>query len=221
MTRIPSKTIFSFLLCASAFGCTQIMNIEDATCDAEVANCPNEKSALGPSALCTEYCDTVMRACPVESGSAVYSGVELCLAVCKYLPPGSPGDKFKNSVECRLEQARAVERTNGEDLSGCPGAGLGGEGTPDAGGAVCNSACENFCDLYMQECTDTDKYRVFASKQECLDDCATVPDLGGYSTQIAEGNTLQCRLWHVTAAADQSWPHCNHAAGLNTCVDEQ
>ncbi|HEX6765335.1 MAG TPA: hypothetical protein VF103_07650 [Polyangiaceae bacterium] len=207
------------VLSATALGCVQIMDIEDATCDPVVAACPNETSALTPSALCEEYCDTVMDACPGDA--SVYSGSELCLDVCKQLPPGSEGDTFTNSVQCRLEQARTVKKQNGTDLSQCPAAGPGGEAKLDDGGPLCGSACEAFCSIYMRVCTDAEQFKVFADEKECLDDCATVPDLGGYSTAISEGNTIQCRLWHVTAAADDPYPHCNHAAGLNTCVDSE
>jgi hypothetical protein len=33
------------------------------------------------------------------------------------------------------------------------------------------------------------------------------------------GNTVQCRLYHVSAAALSAFTHCEHAAGLNLCVD--
>jgi hypothetical protein len=29
---------------------------------------------------------------------------------------------------------------------------------------------------------------------------------------------VQCRLWHVSAAADEPNPHCLHAAGKSYCV---
>jgi hypothetical protein len=218
----PVKLAASVALLAASLAsgaCVQLIDIQDATCDPVVAECPNEASALAPSALCEDYCDTVMEACPGDA--AVYSGRELCITVCKQLPPGNEGDKFTNSVQCRLDQARIVKRQNGADLSQCPAAGPGGEAKVNDGGPLCGSACEAFCSIYLQTCTDPEQFRVFRDEKECLDDCATVPDLGGYSTAISEGNTLQCRLWHITAATDDPYPHCNHAAGLNTCVDEE
>jgi hypothetical protein len=218
MTLTKRSLLVASLAVLLGTGCVQIIDIQDATCDPVVADCPNETSALTPNALCHEYCDTVANACSGEA--SVYSGTELCLAVCEKLPPGKAGDEFKNTAACRLEQARIVERQHGEDLSQCPAAGPGGEALPDDGGPLCGSACEAFCTIYMKTCTDPEQFKVFEDEAECLDDCATVPDLGGYSTAISSGNTLQCRLWHVTAAADSPYPHCNHAAGLNTCVDE-
>jgi hypothetical protein len=41
-----------------------------------------------------------------------------------------------------------------------------------------------------------------------------------YSTAIQDGDSVQCRLYHVTAATLDSRTHCSHAAGVALCVDD-
>ena len=39
-----------------------------------------------------------------------------------------------------------------------------------------------------------------------------------YNTTVQEGNSVQCRLFHVTAATLDPIAHCVHAAGLAPCA---
>ncbi len=196
------------LLALSVVNCSNILGIEDASCDPAVADCQ-----VGVSALCQEYCDTVMANCSGEL--SVYIGPEACLSVCGLLPEGSAGDIGVNTVQCRLGQARSAA-TTGEPAAHCAGAGPGGEGPPDefppGEAALCGTNCEGLCTLMLGACDE------YSSLDACIEECRAVPDLGGYDTSTTRGNSVQCRLWHASAATREAFPHCQHAAGENTCI---
>ncbi|GEM_PF-6489959 len=40
----------------------------------------------------------------------------------------------------------------------------------------------------------------------------SILDLGGFTTASSQGDSRQCRLWHVSAAAVAPSLHCGHAA---------
>jgi hypothetical protein len=62
------------------------------------------------------------------------------------------------------------------------------------------------------------------SYENCLPLCSEVPNLTDedesvtYYTAIQSGDSVQCRLYHVTAATLDSRMHCSHAAGVALCV---
>lgn len=161
--------------------------------------------------LCERYCDTIMSACTGENEQ--YASPMACRAVCGLLAPGSPGAFGENSVECRLARAE-LARATGEPASYCYTAGPGG-------GGVCGTDCEGFCTIMAQMCT------LMGSFDECLPQCEQVPNLAEedpdeavtYGTAIQNGDSVQCRLYHVTAATLDSRTHCSHAAGVALCVD--
>ena len=131
--------------------------------------------------------------------------------MCNRLEPGSPGDFTGNTVECRLARAGLAQRT-GEAADYCYSAGPGGAG-------VCGDDCEGFCAVMAQICP-----AAMGSYGECLPLCEAVPNLEGppdnlrYNTTVQEGNSVQCRLFHVTAATLDPIAHCVHAAGLAPCA---
>lgn len=151
--------------------------------------------------LCAEYCDTVMRNCRGEF--EVYTSREVCERYCAALPPGEPGDETGNSVACRLHHARQIE-TLGEEVTSCPIAGPGGSG-------VCGEDCEGFCMVRRAVCDPE------LDLDDCQRECADLTDTGGYTTRDQEGATVQCRLYHVSAATIAAVPHCAHAAGEPPC----
>lgn len=159
--------------------------------------------------LCDRYCETVATAC--TGPNEQFASLDACLAVCERLEPGSPGDVASNTVECRLARALLAQRT-GEAANYCSSAGPGGAG-------ACGADCEGFCALMAETCP-----AAMGTYEECLPVCATVPDLSGppdnvaYNTSVQDGNSLQCRLFHVTAATLDPIAHCVHAAGLAPCA---
>lgn len=208
--RFFSNALVLATLLAGSVGCSDVLGIHDATCDSHFEGCPGHTTGQQVTSLCQEYCDAVMANCSGDYSQ--YLGSDVCLSVCKVLPEGSPGDQSGNSVQCRLTHAAAVTET-GEPQVDCPAAGPGGAG-------VCGDDCTGFCTIMVEYCTQ------YSNPQECNDVCAGVPKLGGYSATLkddsgaslfASGNSVECRLWHVSSATQLPATHCLHAAGEPPC----
>ncbi|HTV22326.1 MAG TPA: hypothetical protein VMG12_26745 [Polyangiaceae bacterium] len=158
--------------------------------------------------LCERYCDTVAAACTGDNEQ--YASLMACTAVCNLLDAGEPGDLNNNTVECRLARAELAQAT-GEASSYCHTAGPGG-------GGVCGSDCEGFCTLMAAKCSLMGDY------EQCLPLCEDVPNRSDvvetdtYRTAIQSGDSVQCRLYHVSAATLDPIMHCSHAAGVALCV---
>jgi hypothetical protein len=166
-------------------------------------------AAGGPTelpSLCERYCLAVTSNC--RGPFAVYTSYDSCLAVCALLPPGSPGDRGVNSVECRLHAATIAPS---EVPHYCPIAGPGGNGE-------CGTNCEGYCSLMSGVCADW----VPTEPMKCLTDCQKLPDRGDFTSDVSGqdymGNHVQCRLYHVCAAmSDDAEQHCRHADGALPC----
>lgn len=189
------------VVAALALGCEQALGIKDAQLD------PLLGAGGGATPSCDELCDTALEQCTAEH--AVYANLETCLGICEHLPEGEPGDTDGNSVQCRVTQAQNAGATS-EPAVHCPLAAPGGNGG-------CGSNCESYCLLFEQICAEQ-----FGAAYQSLEDCNTrcpaeIQDLGDYNTGMDEGPTLQCRLYHLAAAAVDPTHHCMHAAGQSPC----
>ncbi|MET0790263.1 MAG: hypothetical protein ABW061_01965, partial [Polyangiaceae bacterium] len=171
---------------------------------------------------CEIYCDSVVQNC--KGKYEQYRTFDQCIAVCKRLPAGTPGDENVNSVECRIRQAHFAES---EAFLYCKSAGPLGEGK-------CGSNCVSFCSLMDATCTKSStagnvEPSYFESTQACLSNCAELPEdptgpLEYSSSPTVEpssllGNNIYCRTYHVSAGIDQDAPteHCPHAMGGAPC----
>lgn len=186
-------------------GCGPILGIEGAECDPALAACQTV-DALDARAQssCEMYCNTVMANCTGEH--AVYVGVETCMSVCQLLPPGMEGDTNINSVSCRLKQA-VLAKTTGEPNVQCAGAGPGGTDTKEDD--LCGTSCEGLCTIMARAC--------MTAYSDCFDRCNALPDNGTFNISMNQGNNVQCRLWHASAATQAAVPHCEHANGASPC----
>ncbi len=172
--------------------------------------------------LCERYCDQISAHCTGKYQQ--YRTFDQCVAVCKRLPAGEPGDDDINSVSCRLRQA---EYAASEPFVYCKSAGPLGAGR-------CGSNCLAYCSIMQATCTSEStagnlELSYFASAQECLEACGALPsDEQGpeqySSSSSAEpssfvGNHVYCRTYHVAAALEQNTPdeHCPHAMGGEPC----
>jgi hypothetical protein len=159
------------------------------------------------SQLCLDYCNTVQASC--TGTSAQYASQIACLAVCEQLPPGTAGATTGNSVQCRIGRAQ-LAATTGEPANYCFSAGPGG-------GGVCGTDCEGYCTLMTAKC------RQLGTLSQCEASCSIVPDLSlpptnlRYDASQQSGDSLQCRLFHVSAASVDPVGHCAHAAGETPC----
>jgi hypothetical protein len=151
--------------------------------------------ASAVSALCEDYCTTVMDGC--TDTFAVYPSKEVCLGVCAHLQPGDPATPTGNTVACRAEQAKLAKRS-GESNTYCPAAGPGGAGT-------CGDDCDSYCTLYSELCPDE-------ASSDCQRKCAVLLDDGTFDAKKNhDGDTLQCRLVHTGNATLDPATHCPHA----------
>jgi hypothetical protein len=173
--------------------------------------------------VCETYCDSVIKNC--KGKYEQYRTFDQCIAVCKLLPAGDPGDENVNTVECRIRQARFAES---EAFLYCKSAGPLGAGK-------CGSNCVSYCSLMDPACTKDStagnvELSYFESTQECLSNCAGMPDDPTGPTQYSSsatvepstmiGDNIYCRTYHVTAGIEQDSvsEHCPHAMGGDPCI---
>ncbi|HVW30102.1 MAG TPA: hypothetical protein VHC69_32310 [Polyangiaceae bacterium] len=196
MRRLFRPLVAIAVVTPLAASCASILGIEKA--DLETAS----TSDAGGS-LCDEYCSKALANCSGQF--ELYPTRDFCLAVCAALPEGKRTDTSGNTVGCRLhfaESAAVVEKP-----VNCSAAGPGGNG-------VCGDNCESWCTLESQICPS-----IYASTADCLAACNTFPVLGSYNDTLPTqtGNSFECRLYHVTAAAGiDPVLHCPHTDINNT-----
>jgi hypothetical protein len=158
-----------------------------------------------PADVCVSYCDDVMAACRGEQ--AVYTELESCLAICERLEPGDALEPAGNTLACRALNAKLAQR---EPREYCSAAGPGGADT-------CGSDCEAYCDLTAKICPEN-------TEVDCLQACRGLTDQRDYQVlRDHGGDTLECRLVHLAAAARLPTEHCRHApipASPPWCVSE-
>ncbi|MBK9035648.1 MAG: hypothetical protein IPL61_31080 [Myxococcales bacterium] len=152
---------------------------------------------------CEDYCDLITAHC--SGAVAQYSDRNSCLATCEVMPLGEPATHAGHTVACRTFQAAAAEL---DAAATCPSAGPGGAG-------VCGSDCESFCAMTDEICGDLSPY---ATSAECLSACAGFASLSPFDASDIAGDTIECRLYHLTAASVAPGTHCPHLAVVSsTC----
>lgn len=155
-----------------------------------------------PQEACGQYCDAVLAGC--TGANQLFSGRDECLAACGGFPTsGKEGDSSGNSVYCRLYHAKATA----SDPTHCAHASVSGAG-------ICGALCEVYCDYSLKYCSS-----LYSDRSACLETCANFP-AAGHDHDPATGNSVECRIFHASAAADPS--HCAHASanGAGVCGDD-
>lgn len=199
---VASRAAVLVVSALAAASCHAIAGIED-----------REYTATGQqsSPLCEDYCTTVMETCidkddadpREEQHNSVYPSKDACLAFCQHLEAGDMNERPRPSgdtVACRLASARLAKNSREFTLY-CPEAGPGGAG-------ACGDDCENYCKHFEELCG--------GAPEDCVEKCAVFPNDGSFDAiRDHDGDTLQCRLVHLTnAALDEA--HCGHAAFRST-----
>ena len=195
-------------------GCANVLGIEAATYDSKVGAGGTSNGAGGNAGsgggdsrpLCERYCDTVGANC--TDTNLQYTSRAVCLKACSRLQPGNPDDNAGNTVNCRLHYAESATAA-GEPAGNCSVAGPGGAQLGNAD--VCGSFCDGLCVLALDTCKGAN-FR-FTSLADCSDACKVLPDLGDYNVSFDSGNSVQCRLYHVSAAQIDPVIHCPHVGG--------
>lgn len=157
---------------------------------------PGTTTTGGDNPGCAMYCAAMMSSC--IGVDAQYPGLDSCLGACAGLPPGAPGETSGNSLACRAYHAGMASISPEVH---CVHAGPGGAG-------ACGQNCDGFCAIATAICPAE-----HPSVDGCLADCAGFMDTEPYNTEDAAGDTLACRLYHLTIAATSPGDaevHCGH-----------
>ena len=166
-----------------------------------------------PALSCDTYCDTIDQACTGDfaqyPGGSAEDRKASCMQQCDALPDGVYADADA-SLGCHQYHADAA--LGGPDVH-CGHAGPTGDST-------CGQLCENFCLEAVAVCPD-----VFPNAATCDKVCPAFSDTDPYSVNPAsEGDTLACRAYHLSVAANSdgnAQEHCPHiASDSQTCFDE-
>jgi len=160
-------------------------------------------STEGPTdARCMMYCAQIMTNCTGKN--AQYVSAETCAGVCATFRPGSDGDVSGNSFACRLYHTGAA----GMDANThCVHAG-------PSGGGACGEPCEGFCTIAGAICPTE-----WPDAPTCASECAGFDGSEPYDAGDVSGDTLACRLYHLTVAATDPAVHCAHTVAMSApCV---
>jgi len=159
--------------------------------------------AGGTAPTCSAYCAKIAMNCTAGSGDAgghaQYMDSASCNTYCTTAaawPAGMTGDTSGNTIGCRLYHAGAAAA---DPTTHCPHAG-------PTGGDVCGSWCDNYCQLMAKNCTGANAVYDAAT---CMSKCTTIPTSG--QPNDTTGNTIQCRIYHLGAAATDPVLHCPHS----------
>jgi len=173
--------------------CEQVLDIQDPQLDP-----------------CTDYCETVQANCTGEFEQ--YATFDVCLSTCQALAVGTEGVTDQNDVQCRMGQARAAG--SGEANVHCPQAGPAGD---TCGG----DECASFCDLFFNVCP-TLAGEAHENEGQCRDDCRAFTRVNGglFTSNVLDGDNLECRWYHLESATLDAGTHCPHTAGISKCVGD-
>lgn len=206
MNRLARFSFVALILGSVSSGlgaCQSLAGIEDRRFDGA------DSGDSMPSAACEEYCALAESVC--DGTNRLYASHENCVSICALLPVGDPNEPTGNTVACRSNQLSVAKRVIlGEPQTlpdYCAKAGPGGNGS-------CGSNCESYCLLYKAACQadqpGLDKVQYDADI--CQAKCKGLADTRTFSADANyQGDTLQCRLVHTSAATTKPQDHCVHA----------
>ena len=160
------------------------------------ANPTTAGTTTGDDPACVNYCETIAMNC--NGANAQYAAAESCLGVCATFAPGMDGDVAGNSLACRLYHL-TVAATDAATPTVHAG---------PAGAGACGTNCESFCSIATEICPAE-----HPDIDTCLATCMAFMDTEKYDASDAAGDTLACRLYHLTVAATDAasaTTHCPH-----------
>lgn len=150
---------------------------------------------------CASWCQLGLAICPDQ-----FEGLQDCEAVCESIPDTGDFNLDANyttdTVQCRIIHLMAALD---DPTTHCPHTQLLSTNfcDGDGGGEV---SCDSYCTLAMASCTAEDA--VYESFEQCQAVCAVLPP-GEASDQSQ--NTVGCRSYHASVAAELPGVHCDHA----------
>ena len=184
------------LSCVFLASCQAVAGLKDREYDSADGGTESGPK-LATAAMCKDYCDVLMSTC--QDPQQVYPTKQGCMNVCMRLPAGKGSDPTGNTVACRAKIAHAANIAQEGLEESCPKAGPGGAN-------ACGSDCESYCYLYAKACPKD-------ALDNCEAKCKGLTDKATFDAVTADhdGDTLQCRLVHVSNAFGDPDTHCKHA----------
>jgi len=158
---------------------------------------------------CENYCEIIQKNC--VGANSQFADKATCLGFCATNPDGVFKDIGGNTKDCRIYHAFAGVALN-DVATHCPHAG-------HSGANVCGTWCAVYCDLAISVC-NTPATKLYNDLAACNTACTGFALTGkpGDTT----GNTVQCRIYHLGAAAalNDRPTHCPHANATSSanCV---
>lgn len=227
-------------------GCATLLDIEEASCAEGLPGCSpaNNLDAASPTggedsgtedsrtrdsgtkdpgvdleakreALCATYCGELDKSCSVPELLQYADGTceDICLEyllTADEVSTAGASSANNNTIECRIREARSAAS---ESLA-CAVAGLSGDNE-------CGDVCEVYCELVEARCKPQYIDTFDEDSETCEEECQKLPRSDvPFNVSIQEGNTLECRFYHLQAAArGGSDRHCDHAVGEAFCVE--
>jgi hypothetical protein len=213
----PQRGLLALVVLAAASaaggGCAELIGLEDRPVEqaggqggAGPAPIRDAETGVMTTEACLDYCDGIAEVCVDEL--AQYTSRRTCIDSCNALPPGSESEPIGNTLACRARQVEIARRAEPERH--CPGAGPASQGE-------CGSSCEGYCSLLEAACPED-----FNLLADCEGSCGAFLELGDFSAlEDSAGDTLECRIWHASAALEDPETHCEHARfePASACVD--
>jgi len=150
-----------------------------------------------------KYCADIQAKC--TAANQQWPDAKSCENAAAAFPPGTAADMSGDTLGCRAYHASVA----GSDAAlHCPHAGPSGDG-------ACGMTCDAFCDIAVKTCVTE-----WPDKTACMTACAAIPSAGmKYNTSFTSGNTIECRLYHLSVAATDSASaasHCPHTAAVSS-----
>ncbi|HEY0136809.1 MAG TPA: hypothetical protein VGB85_22160 [Nannocystis sp.] len=180
------------LLCTLSLACGDGSN--DETAGSSSSGATSDTPTGEPIALdCNTYCTTITSNCTAQN--AQYASMAQCETSCGAFALGTDADQMGNTLGCRIYHAGAAA---GAPETHCTHAGPGGNNQ-------CGSNCEGFCALASFACPGS-----FSDGEACMSACAGYPDSEPFDAADVGGDTLACRLYHLTVASEAPTVHCPH-----------
>ena len=189
------------LLCAACGGDDTPAKNDAATTDTGGGNIDSSGNGdtMGALPSCQDYCTAIQANC--TAALQQYANMQNCLDSCANFMVGALSDTSGNTVGCRLYHAQ--QSAGGGASTHCRHAGPGG------GGMCGPTICAGFCAIAPNECPTQ------WPAGTCSTACAAENVAGNYSTASA-GDSIECRLYHLTMAATDPGGHCGHTTPQNS-----
>jgi len=180
-----------------------VANNDDHCNHASADSTADTCSGGGSGVTCADYCATVSDNC--TGGSLQYATEQACLEFCNSNPlnwgTGTVDDTDVNTLGCRIYHAGAANNDDHCDHAG------------PTGGGACGSYCDVYCAAMSCYCPAE-----YANTAACTTACTAFPATGDVND--ADGNTVQCRIYHAGFAKTDA-SHCDHAdedSATGTCL---